>query len=81
MRPFYCRIKKSNVIVNMESEQKALRKAQKQMDAIYLQAMTLPEGKDVVDWEPEVQPDAVIRAQEWKATLARIDMLADRLSK
>ena len=64
----------------MDSELKALRKAQQAMDRVHAEAMLIPKAKDDDDWEPEQQQGMTKEAEEWKAVLERIDMIEERLS-
>lgn len=65
----------------MDTEQRALMKAQQVMDAIHAEAMLIPEAADDDDeWEPQTTAIISKEAEEWQATLARLDMIEKRLA-
>lgn len=66
----------------MDPEAGALRRAQQAMDRIYEQAVKLPEAKhDDESWQPTGAAGPSKAASEWAETLARLDLITDRIDK
>ena len=66
----------------MDAEAKALKRAEEEMDRLFREASLLPEAPcdDSEQWEPSNERRDPEATRQWEATLARLDMLTDRLA-
>lgn len=66
----------------MDAEAKALVRAEQEMERLYWEAKNLPEAPcgDTDEWDPTPVSRDPEAARKWQETLARLDMLTDRLA-